>query len=292
MIEGTLVKGIGSFYTARTPEGTEYILRCPGRFRRERMRPMVGDEVRFLPGEGENHGWIQEILPRRSVIVRPPVANVSLLVIVLAPEPAPDLVLTDRLMAQAFGQGMKVLLAVNKSDLDREGLWDRVQAEYALACPTLRVCAKNGEGLPSLREHLRGETGCFAGQSGVGKSALLNALFGLARETGDISAKIGRGRNTTRAVEMIIQDDIRVMDSAGFNFLEFGKGINPESLRAWYPEFAPFEGKCRFRGCFHDQEPGCAVWEAVERGALLSARPERYRKLLAELRQLWDNRFE
>ena len=184
MMQGVLVKGIGSFYTVRTEQGNEYTVRCKKRFRRERMTPMVGDSVRFTPGQGEEHGWLEESLPRVTECLRPPVANVTLLVIVIAPVPEPDMILADRQISRALSQGMKVLIVVNKSDLDPE-LPDRIRREYAAASiPVYGVSALRKQGLQELRDAMEaGGLCCLTGQSGAGKSTLLSLMAGLMLPT-------------------------------------------------------------------------------------------------------------
>ena len=210
----------------------------------------------------------------------------------VAPEPEPDMLLTDRQIARALHQGMRVILAVNKCDLDRE-LALRLREEYrAAGIPVFPICARTGEGLGPLRESMAGSLCCLTGQSGAGKSTLLNALLGLELETGEISRKIARGKNTTRHVALIRKDGLQVMDTAGFSLLEAERDLAPEKLKERYPEFLPFEGKCRFRECLHDREPGCAVAEAAREGQIHPARWERYRELLAEIRETWRNRYD
>lgn len=292
MRQGTLVRGFGGFYTVRDAEGQEFTLRCKKKFRRLGLSPLVGDEVLFTPGEGEEHGWLEEILPRSSQCLRPPVANVSLLLIVVAPVPEPDLLLVDRMMVRARAQGMDMLLVVNKCDLD-EGLAQELSAQYAGAqVPVYAVSAESGQGLATLRERMGGRLCCLTGQSGVGKSTLLNALLGLSLETGEISRKIQRGKNTTRHAELLIKDGLRVLDTAGFSLLELDGGMEPVTLKEYYPEFAEYEGKCRFEPCYHDREPGCAVTAACGEGAIHPRRLARYRALLAEVRQAWRERYD
>ena len=292
MRQGTLVRGFGGFYTVRDAEGQEFTLRCKKKFRRLGLSPLVGDEVLFTPGEGEEHGWLEEILPRSSQCLRPPVANVSLLLIVVAPVPEPDLLLVDRMMVRARAQGMDMLLVVNKCDLD-EGLAQELSAQYAGAqVPVYAVSAESGQGLATLRERMGGRLCCLTGQSGVGKSTLLNALLGLSLETGEISRKIQRGKNTTRHAELLIKDGLRVLDTAGFSLLELDGGMEPVTLKEYYPEFAAYEGKCRFEPCYHDREPGCAVTAAYGEGAIHPQRLARYRALLAEVRQAWRERYD
>lgn len=291
MMRGRIVRGVGGFYTVRNAQGEEYVLRARGRFRRERKTPLVGDEVTFTPGQGEEHGWLDEILPRRSECLRPPVANVSLLLIVCAPEPEPDLLLADRLLVRAAGGGMRAALVVNKCDLD-PSLAQALSRQYAGAgVPVLGVSAKEGTGLQALGGVMRGELCCLCGQSAVGKSTLLNALCSLELKTGALSEKIRRGRHTTRHAELIERDGFCVLDTPGFSLLELEEGMAPEALRTCYPEFAGREGACRFAPCLHDREPGCAVREAVQAGEISPERYERYRILLAQVRERWKNRY-
>ncbi len=289
---GTILRGIGGFYTAREDgSGETRTLRAKKKFRKMGVTPLPGDRITFSPGEGEEDGWIEEILPRKSLCLRPPVANVETLVIVVSPEPEADLLLADRLAARAAAQGMRVLLAVNKSDLDA-ALADRLREEYAgSGIPVFAISAAERTGLEPLREAMTGSLCCLTGQSGAGKSTLLNALLDLRLETGEISRRIARGKNTTRRAELIERDGLRVMDTAGFSLLEPEKDLPPEELKTRYPDFAPFEGRCRFRECLHDREPGCAVAAGVAAGVIHPARWERYRLLLSELREEWRNRY-
>ena len=256
--------------------------------------------VRFFGGfyvaadADEEEGWLVEILPRKTECIRPPVANVTLLLVSICPSPEPDLLLVDRLLARAKKQGMKTALIVGKCDLDGGKLLAQMQEEYRGAdCPVLGVSARNKEGLDSVRALMRGaDCCCLAGQSGVGKSTLLNALLDLQLETGEISEKIQRGKNTTRYAQLLIHDGIRVLDTAGFSLLETEKGMEPEKLQELYPEFQPYIGQCRFQPCLHDREPGCAVTQAVQAGEIDGNRVERYRELLADVRLAWKNRYQ
>lgn len=293
MLRGAIVRGMGGLYTARTPDGAEYVLRCKKKFRRMRMSPLVGDEILFTPGVEEEHGWVEEILPRKTECLRPPVANVELLLIVVAPVPAPDLMLVDRLLVRARQQELNALLVVNKCDVDGQQLAKELSRQYARTeVPVYAVSAQTRTGMEELREAMRGRLCCFTGQSGVGKSTLLNALTGLRLETGDISEKIQRGKNTTRHAELLEADGLRVLDTAGFSLLEMEDNMDPVTLKEVYPEFYPYEGQCRFNPCYHASEPGCAVTAAVEVGELPPERVERYRALLEDVRKAWKERYD
>jgi len=290
--EGVIVKGVGGLYYARGEDGGTHVLRARGIFRRRHITPMVGDRVRFTPGQGEEHGWVEEILPRESQLVRPPVANVRYLVIVLAPAPAPDYLLIDTLIAMALRQGIRPTLVVNKCDLDG-GTYEAVRSDYAgLGAPLLAVSALSGQGMDGLRSLLASGVCCLAGQSGVGKSTLLCAATGLRLQTGEISQKIHRGRHTTRHAELLFSGEYRVLDTPGFSLLELWDGLEPIRLKEYYPEFAPYEGQCRFSPCYHLSEPGCAVLKAARAGEISQARLERYHLLLKKAQEAWRNRYD
>ena len=258
MTEGTIVCGRGGLYTARRQDG-----------------------------------WIDEIPPRTSQCLRPPVANVTLLCIVASPRPAPDWLLVDKLLIYAGKQSLKPLLIINKADMPgAEETASRARNDYRGAeTDVLCVSARTRTGLDAVREKLRGEVCCFSGQSGVGKSTLLNALFGLDQETGDISRKIQRGKNTTRHAQLFTFQDIQVIDTPGFSLLDMDEVFDPVLLREYYPEFAPYAGQCRFSPCYHGAEPGCAVLRAAREGKIAADRLERYHTLLADCRQAWRDRY-
>ncbi len=290
--EGVIVKGVGGLYYARDPQEQVHVLRAKGKFRKQRITPMVGDKVRFTPGAGDEHGWVDEILPRESELIRPPVANIRHIVLVVSPEPAPDFLLIDTLIVMAVKQGIQPAMVVNKCDLD-DTLFETVQRDYAqLNIPMLRVSAQTGEGVEALQELLRGGICCFAGQSGVGKSTLLSAATGLELQTGEISKKISRGRHTTRHAELMFSGDFCVLDTPGFSLLELWDGLEPIQLKDYYPEFFPYEGECRFAPCYHLSEPGCAVLEAMRACELSPARVERYHQLLKKVQEAWRNRYD
>lgn len=289
---GRILRGVGGLYTIRgETTRTDYVLRARGRFRREGMTPLVGDVVLFTPGQGEEHGWIDEILPRVSQSLRPPVANISLQILVVAPEPEPDLLLIDRMLVYSEQSGFTAVLCVNKSDLDTS-IAPALGKQYAASgTMVLATSAKTGDGLEALRTRMQGELSCMAGQSAVGKSTLLNTLLGTHLQTGGLSEKIRRGKHTTRHAELIETGGLTVLDTPGFSLLELPSGMEPETLQDWYPEYAALSAGCRFQPCLHDSEPDCAVRTAIGDGTLSTERYERYRTLLGAVREAWQNRY-
>ena len=292
-MKGIITRGVGGLYYVRGNEDAkEYVLRARGIFRKRHVTPLVGDRVEFTPGQGEEHGWLEEIEPRLSESLRPPVANVELLMLVVAPVPEPDLLLIDRLIVRALASGMQPMVLVNKSDLDPQ-MYERIVQEYqGTPLEVMRVCAHTGEGLDALRERMRGHIVCFAGQSAVGKSSLINALFGLSLETGGLSRKTERGRHTTRHAELLFIGDMRLMDTPGFSLLTLEETLEPEKLREYYPEYEACAQQCRFQPCLHDREPGCAVRAKVASGELSATRHERYRTLLEEVKATGRGRYD
>lgn len=290
-MNGRIIRGVGGLYTIKDDEGNQYTLRAKGRFRREGMTPLVGDRVLFTPGQGEEHGWVDEILPRTSQSLRPPAANISLEILVVAPEPEPDLLLIDRLMVRAEQSGFRTLLCVNKCDLD-PSLAGVLAAQYRdSGTEVLSTSAATGFGVDTLRDRMRGELSCMAGQSAVGKSTLLNTLLGIDLKTGILSEKIKRGKHTTRHAELIEEGGLAVLDTPGFSLLGLDPAMEPEHLQDWYPEYVKLSPQCRFQPCQHDREPDCAVLAAIEAGKLDAKRHERYRTLLQEVRETWKNRY-
>ena len=292
-MQGTILRGIGGFYYAMDDDGTIHTLRAQGKIRRERLKPKVGDRVELTPGEGEEHGWIHQILPRRNELVRPPVANIDrIVVVVAAATPDPDLTLADRMLINARRAGIEAMLVVNKSDLNPETAADIVNQYRGADVSPTAISASMGEGLDALRQALRGKIHALSGQSGAGKSTLVNALYGLSAETGDLSRKIERGKNTTRHCELIpVPDGGMVLDTPGFSLLETDV-FDPVELKESYPEFAEYEGQCFFQPCYHATEPRCAVREAVTEGKIDAQRHERYAALLNEMKQRWRERYD
>ena len=285
------MRGIGSFYTVLCDEdGQEYTLRPQKKLRHQKLTPMVGDRVRFMPGQGDDNGWIEEILPRKSVMERPSVANADMLMLVVASVPHPDLMLIEKLILRAARGGMTPAICVNKIDLGDEFVSELREEFKGTQLRVFAASALTGEGVEKLREAMRGKVTCLAGQSAVGKSSLLNRLFGLELETGGLSRKTERGRHTTRRSEMMAVDGMYVLDTPGFSLLELPQ-MEPQDFAELYPEYNELAGDCRFQPCLHDREPGCAVHAAVDAGQLSAVRWARYRELLAEVKENWKGRY-
>ena len=291
-MQGTILQGIGGFYTAMDDGGARYTLRAQRKLRRDR-KPKVGDRVELIPGTGEEDGWIQAILPRKNELERPPVANIDKIVIVAAVgAPAADLPLVDRMLVAARRRDIAPLLAITKCELDPEAAREIVRQYRGADVSAIAVSAHTGENVEALRELLRGSVHALAGQSGAGKSSLINALYGMELETGSLSEKIERGKNTTRRSELIpLAGGGMVLDTPGFSLLET-QPFDPVELKESYPEFEPLEGGCYFQPCYHASEPKCAVREAVAAGEIDEKRHGRYVELLEEMRMKWRERYD
>lgn len=291
--EGVIIRGRGGFYTVLDGDGTEHTLRCKKKFKHIKMTPMVGDRVLFIAGSGEENGWIEEILERKNSFIRPPVANVDAMINVLSPIPQPDLLLLDRMLVFAFKAGVTPLIVVNKSDIDEETN-EEIRRQYLPSgIEIMSVSAEEETGLDELKSWMKGKICCFSGQSGVGKSSILSRILHRELETGSISEKIERGKNTTRHSELLIsKDGIRVMDTPGFSLLELEAGIEPSELQNYYPEISGAEMQCRFSPCYHQGEPDCGIKELLKNGGISRGRYERYLRLLSAVTESWRNRYD
>lgn len=293
MGEGQIQKALSGFYYVNDGQQV-YACRARGKHRHAGQSPLVGDYVRFTPlGPGE--GALDEILCRKNQFHRPMVANIDLMVILASlVNPVTDPFLIDRLIATAEAKGCESLVCVNKSDLCSGEELAAVyrNAGYLAVC----VSAETGEGVDQLRKLIAGKVCAFTGNTGVGKSSLLNALEpGFSLKTGQVSDKLGRGRHTTRHVELFtLQSGAEVVDTPGFSTFE-EEELNlqlKEALPETFREFAPYLDACRYVGCSHTREKGCAVLAAVRAGAIHPSRHESYLRLHRELKDLreWNRR--
>jgi ribosome biogenesis GTPase len=287
MIDGVIVKGVGGRYCVRA-EGTVYDCGARGKFRNQSLTPMVGDMVE-ISVDGTDCS-IENIRPRKTMLVRPAVANIEQLVIVAAlSAPQPNLELVDNFLLIGEVIGINILLCLNKTDLTEAGEIKEIyeKAGYRVVCTSAAL----SEGIEELREAIRGKITAFAGNSGVGKSSILNALgLTVKMETGEISKKIQRGKHTTRHVELLsLPSGGLVLDTPGFSTFEL-PNVRAQDLERYFPEFAPYLGKCRFRGCSHTSEPDCTVLSALSDGAISQHRHGSYVKMYNELKKIkeWE----
>jgi ribosome small subunit-dependent GTPase A len=295
MPQGIIYKALSGYYYVETETGQSVQCRARGIFKKRGQSPLVGDRVVF--SETENgEGAIEELLPRSTELIRPPVSNVDLAVLVFSVvRPELNLQLLDKFLVHIEHAGLDALIVFTKLDAmeaSEESARIRADVEAArdlyasIGYETLCVSSKRGDGIEELKERLAGRVGVFAGQSGVGKSSLVNALVpGLTLETNEISEKLGRGKHTTRHVELVrLADGGHVADTPGFSQLDFAE-LGIEEIGSCFREFAELAGGCKFRGCTHIHEPGCAVKEALEQGSVAKSRYEHYVGFMAEWRE-------
>lgn len=276
---GRILRSISGFYDVLTPAGM-VSCRARGILRREGSSPLTGDMVEITVEKGK--GMVERILPRKNGFVRPAVANIDALVVFAANvNPITEPFLIDRVAAIAGDQEVPVILCVNKCDLDPAVDLVRIYREAGF--PVIPASAETGEGVEELRDLLRGKLTAFTGNSGVGKSSMLNRLCPeLGLSTGDVSEKLGRGRHTTRHVELYrLEEDTYVADTPGFSSFDTDQMdvILKDNLQYAFPDFAPYLGRCQFCDCSHRKEPGCAVTAAVADGRIQPTRYDSYLRL-------------
>jgi ribosome biogenesis GTPase / thiamine phosphate phosphatase len=269
----------------RADSGVEYRCRARGRLKNDGISLFVGDRAVISPLT-ENEGVLEEVLPRTALMARPPVANVDQVVIVCAPQDPPlSLQLLDRLLVLAESARLRALICMNKEDLPHDEEEEFLRSLYESAGYTLLITsAKFGHGIEAVKKELCGRISVLAGPSGVGKSSLLNSIQpGLKLRVGEISEKLKRGRHTTRHVELLTLDcGGLVADTPGFSQLDL-TDVTSEDLPFCFPEFQQFAISCRFNGCRHRNEPGCAVKDAVACGSIALSRYENYLVFLDEV---------
>ena len=284
-MEGLLVRAVSSFYYVSCGD-TVYECKARGAFRKENISPVVGDRVEFSI-LNDDKGVLNAVLPRKNMLQRPLVANIDKLFIVSSfKTPAPDLLMIDRLTAMAVANNIKPVIVFNKSDLGDMSGYAKIYLSAGFSVYIVSV--KDGIGLEPLKAETENCICAFAGNSGVGKSSLLNALFKNAdAKTGDVSLKLGRGKHTTRHTEIYKFGNTFMVDTPGFAAISFDniENIDKENLAECFPDFSNYLGTCRYSTCSHTCEPGCGILDAVNRGEIQKTRHESYVSFYNELKQ-------
>ena len=288
-MQGKIIKGIAGFYYVDVEESGVYECKAKGVFRKEKIKPLVGDNVRIEILDEENKtGNIVEIFPRKNELIRPAVANIDQALVVFAvTKPTPHFNLLDRFLVMMERKEIPVVLCFNKKDIATSPEIAELEAIYEkCGYPIVFTSALEQENIEEIRRLLLKKTTAIAGPSGVGKSSLINLLQNQVQmETGTISRKIERGKHTTRHSELIAVDaDSYIMDTPGFSSL-YVNDFEKEELKYYFREFASYEGQCRFQGCDHVHEPGCAVKEALEEGKIHPVRYKNYLEMYTELKE-------
>lgn len=288
-VQGKIVKGIAGFYYIHVVGSGVYECKAKGAFRKERIKPLVGDRVEIeILDEEEKIGNIIKILPRKNELIRPAAANIDqALVVFAAVKPSPHFNLLDKFLVMMERKQIPVILCFNKEDLADDSQIDRLSKAYeSCGYPCIFVSALENRNIEELRKLLKGKATVIAGPSGVGKSSIINILQPMAKmETGEISRKIERGKHTTRHSELfVIEEGTYIMDTPGFSSL-YANDFEKEELKQYFPEFREYEGKCRFHGCHHVHEPGCAVKEALSRNMISDVRYKSYTEMYQEIKE-------
>ena len=288
-MQGRIMKGIAGFYYVYAEDGQLYECKAKGIFRKDNRKPLVGDFVEItVLDEREKEGNLVRILPRKNSLIRPAVANVDQAFVIFTMEdPKPNFLLLDRFLIMMEQQGIPAVICFNKIDLAKQEEVDLLAGIYReCGYHVILASAAKKTGLEEIRQALRGQTTVVAGPSGVGKSSLTNLMQEeVQMETGEISRKLKRGRHTTRHSQIIpVADQTFLVDTPGFTSL-YLTDMEEQELKDYFREFRKYEGNCRFQGCRHIHEPGCAVKEALEKEEISSLRYEDYLGLYQELRE-------
>ena len=288
-MQGKIIKGIAGFYYIYAEDGNIYECKAKGIFRKDNFKPLVGDNVEItVLNEEEKEGSVTSILPRRNSLIRPAVANVDQAFLIFAMEnPKPNFLLLDRFLIMMEQQGIPVVICFNKKDVGEKEEMEKLYEIYT-GCGYRVVLSSTyeGEGMDEIHEILKGKTTVVAGPSGVGKSSITNCMQGeVQMETGEISKKLKRGKHTTRHSQVItVEKNTFLVDTPGFSSL-YLTDMKEEELRDYFPEFVMYEPQCRFQGCMHIHEPGCAVKKALSEGKISQQRYDNYLALYEELKE-------
>lgn len=288
-MQGKIIKGIAGFYYIYAEDGNVYECKAKGIFRKDNFKPLVGDNVEItVLNEEEKEGSVTSILPRRNSLIRPAVANVDQAFLIFAMEnPKPNFLLLDRFLIMMKQQEIPVVICFNKKDVGEKEEMEKLYEIYT-GCGYRVVLSSTyeGEGMDEIHEILKGKTTVVAGPSGVGKSSITNCMQGeVQMETGEISKKLKRGKHTTRHSQVIpVEKNTFLVDTPGFSSL-YLTDMKEEELRDYFPEFVMYEPQCRFQGCMHIHEPGCAVKKALSEGKISQQRYDNYLALYEELKE-------
>ena len=283
-INGTIIKGIGGFYYVKA---ADKIIECKARgiFRKENITPLVGDSVAVKLSSPEN-GVIDEIFPRKNSLIRPPVANVSQVAVVFATEnPRPNMLIIDKFIAACEESGIEILICINKIDLQSGDEYADIYKKAGF--DVLTLSASTGFNVKMLKDKLKDKITVFAGNSGVGKSSLLNTVLGEEIfQTGEVSEKVERGRHTTRHSELLpLPFGGYIIDTPGFSSFDIAK-IDASDLHLYFREFQEVDTPCKFPDCSHTVEKGCSILDAVDNGTIPPSRHENYTYLYNELKSI------
>lgn len=288
-INGIIIKGIGGFYYVEAADGIVYECKARGVFRKEKITPLAGDRVEITV-ESNNKNSIDKILERRNFFKRPPIANVDTLVIVSSVcDPRPNLLIIDRLTAVASYKNVEPIIVFTKDDLQSANEFVNIYTNAGFK--TFAVSNETGEGIEKVKSIIDGGITVFTGNSGVGKSSLINRMYpDFCLETGEISRKLGRGRHTTRHVELFKVGSGYIADTPGFSSLDFETNdlIKKDELAFCFPDFTDYIGSCRFSTCAHVNDKGCSLVEAVKSGDVERTRHESYVTMYNEVKDIKD----
>ena len=289
-LEGTIIKGIGGFYYVEVA-GDIYECKARGVFRKNKISPLPGDRVKLTVNNGAEN-TVDDILPRRNVLVRPPIANIDRLFVVTSVcEPKPNTLVIDKLIAIAEKNNIEPILVITKNDLGDSAELENIYRTAGFE--TVVTSAETGEGAEKIKELIEGHISAFAGNTGVGKSSLLNSIdSSLSLQTGEISDKLGRGRHTTRHIELFKICGGYIADTPGFSSLDFQNAdkILKDELPFCFREFEEYLGTCKFSTCSHTSDKGCKIIEAVSEGKIHHSRHENYVAMYNEVKDIkeWE----